>query len=126
VISAIRADTGCSAAFSGRVWLDIEMANPYWWTDTKANKGWYEALVNECGRLMIDCGVYSSKSQWTEIFGSSSYSYNPQFPLWWAYYDNKKTFSNFGTFGGWGAPYLKQYVGNQNMCGLYVDYNWMP
>jgi hypothetical protein len=64
----------CASAFSGRVWLDIE-GSQYWYSSTSTNKDWYEALVDSCKTYGVDCGVYSSSSQWSSIFGSSSYSY---------------------------------------------------
>ena len=66
--------SNCASAFSGRVWLDIE-GSQYWSSSTSTNKGFYEALVDSCATYGVDCGVYSSSSQWSSIFGSTSYSY---------------------------------------------------
>ena len=67
-------NSNCASAFSGRVWLDIE-GSQYWYSSTSTNKGWYEDLVDSCKTYGVQCGVYSSSSQWSSIFGSSSYSY---------------------------------------------------
>ena len=140
----------CASAFSGRVWLDIE-GSQYWYSSTSTNKDWYEALVDSCKTYGVDCGVYSSSSQWSSIFGSSSYSYGSSKllsthlmifnldlllstehssfvgnPLWYAHYDNKPSFSDFSSFGGWKTPYAKQYQGDYTLCGFDVDLDYAP
>lgn len=62
------------------------------------------------------CGVYSSSSQWSAIFGSTSYSYGSNLPLWYAHYDNSASFSDFKAFGGWTSPHAKQYAGDVTQC----------
>lgn len=66
--------SNCASAFSGRVWLDVE-GTQYWSTSTTTNKNFYQALVDSCTTYGVKCGVYSSSSQWSAIFGSTSYSY---------------------------------------------------
>ena len=39
-------------------------------------------LVDACKSQGVTCGVYSSSSQWSSIFGSTSYSYGSNLPLW--------------------------------------------
>ena len=72
----------CKANWSGRVWLDIE--NSALWTgSTTSNKSWYQNLVNACTSTAgVSCGIYSSQSQWIGIFGSSTYTYGSNLPLW--------------------------------------------
>ena len=41
-----------------------------------------QSLVDACNNNGISCGVYSSASQWSAIFGSLGYSYGANFPLW--------------------------------------------
>mmetsp|Transcript_205 Transcript_205/g.415 ORF Transcript_205/g.415 Transcript_205/m.415 type:complete len:333 (-) Transcript_205:299-1297(-) len=115
----------CSSQWSGRVWLDIE-GSQYWLSSTSSNKLWYQDLVNACSSQHVRCGVYSSGSQWSAIFGSSSYSYGNNLPLWYAHYDNKPSFSDFSSFGGWRSPHAKQYAGDTTQCGLGVDKNYSP
>jgi hypothetical protein len=64
----------------------------------------------------VKCGVYSSSSQWSAIFGSTSYSYGSNLPLWYAHYDNKASFSDYTKFGGWSSPHAKQYAGDTTEC----------
>ena len=100
--------TCASGAWSGRVWLDIE-GEEYWLSSSSSQK-WYEELVDSCEANSVRCGVYSSSSQWENIFGSKTYSYGAgaDLPLWYAHYDNSPSFSDFSAFGGWSEPYAKQ------------------
>jgi len=41
-----------------------------------------QSLVDACNNNGVSCGVYSSASQWSAIFGSLGYSYGANFPLW--------------------------------------------
>lgn len=115
--------SNCNSAWSGRVWLDIE-GKQYWSSSTSTNKSWYQQLVDSCKTLGVRCGVYTNKNQWSEIFGSTSYTYGNSLPLWYAHYDNKATFSDFSAFGGWSSPHAKQYAGDVTSCGAGVDKNW--
>jgi GH25 family lysozyme M1 (1,4-beta-N-acetylmuramidase) len=115
--------SNCNSGWSGRVWLDIE-GSQYWLGSSTSNKSWYESLVDSCKSSGARCGVYSNKSQWQEIFGSSSYSYGSSLPLWYAHYDNNPSFSDFSTFGGWRSPHAKQYKGDTTLCSAGVDKNY--
>ena len=65
----------CSASWSTMIWLDIE-GSQYWTGSTTQNRVWYQNLVDACSGLTgARCGVYTSASQWSAIFGSLSYSY---------------------------------------------------
>lgn len=77
-----------------------------------------------CSTYGVTCGVYSSSSQWSAIFGSTSYSPASSLPLWYAHYDNSATFSDFSAFGGWKTPHAKQYAGDVTQCSIGVDKNW--
>jgi hypothetical protein len=119
-------NANCASAWSGRVWLDIE-GSTYWMTSTSSNKAWYQELVDSCTANKIRCGVYSSSSQWSSIFGSTSYSYGSALPLWYAHYDNKASFSDYVPFAGWTTPYAKQYAGDVTVCGGFdVDKDYAP
>ena len=118
----------CSGSWNGMIWLDIE-GSQYWTGNTTSNRTWYQSLVNACGALSgARCGVYASASQWSAIFGSTSYVYGqattPQ--LWYAHYDNKASFSDFSSFGGWSKPWAKQYIGDATVCSFGVDVNFIP
>jgi len=116
-------NSNCKSAWSGRVWLDIE-GKQYWLGNTSSNKSWYQQLADACKTYGVKCGVYTNKTQWIDIFGSSSYSYGSSYPLWYAHYDNKPNFSDFSSFGGWTKPHAKQYAGDVTACSVGVDKNW--
>lgn len=112
----------CPSSFSGKVWLDIE-GSQYWSTSYTTNKSWYQSLVDSCATSGVTCGIYSSYYQWESIFGSTSYSYGSNLPLWYAHYDNVENFSDFTAFGGWTVPAIKQYAGTTSYCSASVDMN---
>jgi len=115
----------CKAEWSGRIWLDIE-GSQYWKGNYDSNKSWYEGLVNACKSKSPKCGVYTSASQWSAIFGSTSYSYGSDLPLWYAHYDNSASFNDFSKFAGWTSPHAKQYAGDVSVCSFDVDKNYSP
>jgi hypothetical protein len=125
----------------------LSLSYQYWSSSTTTNKNFYQALVDSCSSNGIKCGVYSSSSQWSAIFGSTSYSYKssctlhsslllpPCFaltspsaalPLWYAHYDNNPSFSDFSSFGGWSTPFAKQYKGDTTLCSFSVDLDYAP
>jgi len=121
LVSALKS---CSA-FTGRIWLDIE-GSQYWTSNTTTNRNWYQSLVDACKNSGYKCGVYTSASQWSAIFGSTSYSYGSNLPLWYAHYDGVAAFSDFKAFGGWTSPFAKQYQGDVTLCSFGVDRNYSP
>ena len=68
--------------------------------------------------------MYSSSNEWNTIFGSTSFVYGNELPLWYAHYDNKPDFSDFKSFGGWTTPHVKQYQGDVQLCSTEVDRNY--
>ena len=115
--------SNCNSEWTGRVWLDIEGAQ-YWSTSTSTNKAWYESLVDACRTQAKSCGIYASASQWTALFGSTSYVYGNDLPLWYAHYDSLAAFSDYSSFGGWVTPHAKQFKGTTTDCNMSVDENW--
>jgi len=117
----------CNSAWSGRIWLDIEGAQ-YWSRSTTTNRDFYMQLVRACTHSGARCGVYASQSQWVALFGSASFSFGSNLPLWYAHYDGSPSFSDWSrvSFGGWSQPYAKQYKGDVTVCGLGVDLNYSP
>lgn len=62
---------------------------------------------------------------WQSIFGSKGACTSvASHELWYAHYDNEPNFKDFGDFGGWKKPYMKQYQGNANLCGAGIDKNY--
>lgn len=111
----------CNSAWSKKIWLDIE-GSQYWYSSTTTNRSWYQALKDACvSHSGVSCGIYSSYYQWESIFGSTSYAYGSNLPLWYAHYDNSKVWTDFVSFGGWTTPAVKQYTGDATVCGMGVD-----
>mmetsp|Transcript_11935 Transcript_11935/g.14442 ORF Transcript_11935/g.14442 Transcript_11935/m.14442 type:complete len:338 (+) Transcript_11935:27-1040(+) len=117
--------TNCNSSWSGRVWLDIE-GSEYWLGSSSSNQAWYQSLVDACTSSGYSCGVYGSKYQWEDLFGTSTYSYGSELPLWYAHYDDVASFSDYSTysFGGWSSPTMKQYNGDITECSQGVDKNY--
>jgi GH25 family lysozyme M1 (1,4-beta-N-acetylmuramidase) len=124
LVSYLNANCG-KPTWSGRIWLDIE-GSQYWTGSTSANQAWYKELKNSCATYGVSCGVYSSASQWSAIFGSNSFCYGSELPLWYAHYDNNPSFSDFSTFGCWTSPHAKQYAGDVTLCSAGVDKSYSP
>ena len=72
-------NTNCKSAWSGRVWLDIE-GTSYWSGSYSSNKAFYQQMIDYCRSSNLRCGVYASQSQWTALFGSSTYAYGNEYP----------------------------------------------
>jgi len=118
-----------STQFSGTVWFDVEQESPYWSTQS-ANQKFFNDVVTTLQGLGANVGIYTSKSQWTEIMGSS-FSGGSKLPLWYSHYDNVASFSDFsqsaiGPYGGWSRPRIKQYMGDKSACSCNTDFNWSP
>jgi len=118
-----------STSFNGTIWFDVEQESPYWSTQG-ANQKFFNDVVNTLQNSGATVGIYTSKSQWTEVMGSS-FQGGANLPLWYSHYDNNPSFSDFaksaiGNYGGWTAPTIKQYQGDQSACGCNTDFNWAP
>ena len=106
----------------GMLWLDIE-GTQYWHSDQSQNVNFIQGLVDAGNALNVTLGMYTSKSQWSQLCGTSSqFSY---LPLWYPHYENpaNPTYSDFVSFGGWKSPSIKQYQGTTSLCGAGVDLN---
>ena len=118
-------NANCPNHWSGGLWLDVEGTE--YWPNHADSQEFYEHLVNSCkNKAKSHCGIYTSSSQWSAIFGSSSYKYGNDLPLWYAHYDGNANFNDFTSFGGWSKPHAKQYAGTSTVCGTGVDKNYSP
>jgi len=117
-------NSNCQSYWSGRIWLDIE-GSQYWLGSYSANQDFYVQLKDACVS-QGPCGIYSSYYQWEELFGSTSFCYGQDLPLWYAHYDNNPSFSDFSSFGCWSSPYIKQFQGDVTKCSFDVDTSYSP
>ncbi|ELP84877.1 lysozyme, putative [Entamoeba invadens IP1] len=104
-----------------RVWYDIEGT---WTSSVSTNRDFFERMMGKSISYGIASGVYASSYYWGNIFGSYTYSNAGSVPLWYPHYDNWASFGDFGAFGGWSSPYMKQYRGDVSICSAGVDYNY--
>ena len=113
----------------GMIWLDIEN-NPSDgcnWDDFSdaSNCDYVSYLIDQVRARGRVPGVYSSYYMWERIMGSSQNCQgHSSAPLWYAHYDDNASFSDFRSFGGWSRPNMKQYVGDDTLCGAGVDYTY--
>jgi len=116
-----------STRFNGTIWFDVEQESPYWSTQA-ANQKFFNDVINTLTNLGASVGIYTSKSQWTEVMGST-FKGGASLPLWYSHYDNTASFADFsraaiGNYGGWTKPAIKQYQGDQSACGCNTDFNY--
>jgi len=109
----------------GMLWYDIER---YKWSSNKSeNQEFIKAMIDEGLNLGIRAGIYAGYYSWDEIVGLDwTYPSDKGLPLWYAHYDNDKSFDDFKAYGGWTKPNMKQYIGDHTSCGVDVDYDWYP
>jgi hypothetical protein len=67
----------------------------------------------------------SNWNSWSEIVGRG-WTGASSLPIWYPHYDNRPSFSDFQSFGGWSRPSIKQYSDTHSLCGVGVDSNWYP
>ncbi len=128
-MDGLKSDNSTLGVKVGMLWLDIEgtqvisfstvqfvpfhdcciLCLQYWSSSATNNINFIVAMANQGKARGVSLGVYTSKSQWTPITGSSTKM--ASYPLWYAHYDNVKSFSDFSAFGGWTKPNVKQYAG---------------
>jgi GH25 family lysozyme M1 (1,4-beta-N-acetylmuramidase) len=94
----------------------------YWSSTASNNVNFLTSMVNEGKAKGYSIGIYSSASQWNPIMGGSTKF--ASYPLWYAHYDGKASFSDFSAFGGWTKPAIKQYAGTTSICSASIDKNY--
>lgn len=114
-----------SVSSAGILWYDIE---PFKWSsDHDKNRDFIKEMIDTGVSLGLHAGVYSNWNSWSEIVGSDwDYAQQKGLPIWYPHYDGVRSFSDFKSFGGWGAPSIKQYAGDKTVCGVDVDINFAP
>mmetsp|Transcript_1012 Transcript_1012/g.1578 ORF Transcript_1012/g.1578 Transcript_1012/m.1578 type:complete len:244 (+) Transcript_1012:9-740(+) len=106
----------------GMIWLDIEGAQ-YWNANTNTNRQFFLEMVQGAAKAGVHAGVYTQKWFWEQNFGGNWDVSQYNMPVWYAHYDNKKSFADFQPFGGWKEPAVKQYAGDVSGCGCSFDAN---
>jgi hypothetical protein len=120
---------GVQGSGFGTMWFDVE-PNPSsgcgWSGDMSANCDFLGQLISAGSSLGIQMGVYASKNTWGSIMGDCTVGADNGLPLWYVHFDSNPSFSDFGGFGGWSAPTMKQYWKAVSICGLNADADWRP
>jgi len=110
------------------IWFDIEedSAGQYWSESYDTNRAFMNELISACSSAGKKCGVYSNYNNWVTIFGDPSWvaSGSSSLPVWYADYDYAENFDDYAAFGGWETPSMKQFSGNDYVCGLGIDESW--
>jgi len=111
----------------GTLWIDVEQCDGCWSDNMTANCLFVmDAVlgVQSTGRVV---GIYSSPGEWPMTVGSDcalDYVNGQYIPLWYADYDGQESFDDFGGFGGWNTPAMKQWTDQSPGC-LDVDQNFV-
>lgn len=103
------------------LWLDI---HGKWYNDSESNIQFLQDLILEMSISGIKHGICTTPFHWITIMNNAR-QFSSESPLWYVRHDNKTTFDNFQTFGGWKQPSIKQYVGSVKECGVILDRNFL-
>jgi peptidoglycan hydrolase-like protein with peptidoglycan-binding domain len=105
-----------------RVWFDIEGTH-------STNQAFGCAFIQSC-RANVEAaghpvGVYCTASEWNTYMGPKCTQLSDS-PYWYAHFDEDPSFYDFVPFGGWTSADVKQFVGNDALCGTTFDINFAP
>nr|QNJ46231.1 GH25 muramidase [Blackwellomyces cardinalis] len=95
-----------------RIWIDIEtdkVCNAFNW-GAEGNIQEAKKLIAAVRGTKRDFGIYTSATQWENIFGSRTVELAKDVPLWFAKFDNVETLELKTPFGGWTKADAKQYT----------------
>ena len=108
-----------------RYWFDVETLDAGWSTTNQpSNSKFLSQLISAAYALGQQVGVYTSAGQWSTIIGDNSCRI---YPLWYSNWSPPcPSFDDFVPFGGWTAPYMKQFAGNECHAGVSYDGDWTP
>jgi hypothetical protein len=113
----------------GMMWFDIETnysPGCGWSGDKTTNCNFMGALIDAGRSLGIHMGIYASAYMWESIMGGCTVGADNGVVLWYAHYDNSRSFGDFSPFGGWSHPNIKQYNDDVGICGINADGDWYP
>eukprot|EP01022_Parablepharisma_sp_SALTPOND_P034789 TRINITY_DN92_c0_g1_i1.p2 TRINITY_DN92_c0_g1~~TRINITY_DN92_c0_g1_i1.p2 ORF type:complete len:237 (+),score=11.41 TRINITY_DN92_c0_g1_i1:103-813(+) len=97
-----------------------------WPGEKSAHQKFIEEIVAEVDNQRHCFGTVrfrSTKKEWEKIVGNNWKPYG-RTELWYVSDDGQTNFKDFEPFGGWRAPFLKQYKQGQDLCGNRVNYNF--
>jgi hypothetical protein len=105
----------------------------YGWRDSyEVNRHWIEGFLATCKEYFNSCGVLSSRSVWTTLFHTSTYTNSSAFDgvsVWYSDDGSMPNFKDFRegdtSFGGWSTPSMKQFERKSDLCGFVVGKDWL-
>lgn len=107
--------------------VDFEIPTECYNTGTRIERDTICDALDELSRLGMPRVLYTSYGEWGSRLDPPDPLGCPDTYLWLANWDNDPESSNFDRhpFGGWQASdvVIKQYTGNTNKYGVYVDQN---
>lgn len=110
----------------GYYWIDVEQGAGWSTTNFAENAQFLTELIQAAQAAGLTVGIYTSPYEWSQVINNDEFT---AFALWYAAYDNQTSFndfSEFGYFGGWTQPVMKQYAGNVDSGGVCFDADWAP
>lgn len=103
-----------------RFWLFLE-ENPNagceWNHDPKSNCDYVKDMLAQIKYFQSPAGIQTSERFYKQIFGSQGCDLS-SYPLIYSKNDGSPSFEDYGSFGGWSAPYGKVFQTNVNLCNL--------
>ncbi|KAI8141640.1 hypothetical protein BJV82DRAFT_670547 [Fennellomyces sp. T-0311] len=100
------------------IWLHVESGS---WLTPEENRQTLQKLKTALGAVsgisFSRWGVKTSRAEWEAITGSADWELDNKVPLWYSNNDGAPNFSDYIPFGGWQAPYAKQYAKDVHICG---------
>jgi len=97
-----------------------------WWPESECDKNlaWFTPLYKHAVSVLgaENVGIYTLGSMWQRITcGSTAFS---ETPMWWASWNKVPSYANYVPFGGWAAPSMKQFTGNDHACDINLDFDY--
>ncbi len=109
-----------------RCWFDVE-DGAHWSNEPSRNVDFLRQLIAAAEARGIEVGIHTALNSWATIMNNSQ-AFAKQL-LWYAHYDGNANYNDFPTYGprgGWAAPAMKQFKGNEKWAGVSYDGNVCP
>ena len=101
------------------LWLDV---TGQWNNSTTNHIQFIDELIEQVKSMDMKFGIYTTRSRWMSLTNDAMrFSINA--PLWYAHYDNRRSFDDYQAFGGWKQPAMKQFIRDVKECGVVFDRN---
>jgi hypothetical protein len=95
--------------FIDKLFVNLEDSTPnyYFYSNQSLNVAFLSELWSAASSLEIGIGVYTTRQDWANIFGSLPAAQRfSSLPLWVPRYDGERSLDFFSPFGGWTPRHL--------------------